>query len=182
MESHISRKTSEMWGTRPFVCPQELYFGAQQSAGQLKPALVARSFSADCFVRPEDEDLKPLPDELATRKLPALNKDQKSGFPNLYDAVFSSCSARSQSCSGEPSGQPRSAQYFSARRAISSREGAAAGVCFLAAGFRFLEVPFAASTLLVVIRVSLNLVESPINPSGDIFMIRRRASSCQLLS
>jgi hypothetical protein len=79
----------------------------------------------------------------------------KSAFPNLYEAVFSSCSARSQSCSGEPSGQPRSAQYFSARRAISSREGAAAGVCFLAAGFRRLAVPFAASALLVVICVSL---------------------------
>jgi hypothetical protein len=113
-------------------------------------------FNADCFVRPEDEDFMPLPDGVAAWKRPLLDKNQKSGFPIVYDAVFSSCSARNQSCSGEPSGQPRSAQYFSAKRAICSREGSTAGVCFLAAGFRFLGVPFAASALLVVIRVSFN--------------------------
>jgi hypothetical protein len=85
----------------------------------------------------------------------STQQDQRSAFPSLYDAVFSSFSARSQSCSGEPSGQPRSAQYFSARRAISSREGAGGGVCFFAAGFRFLGAPFAASPLLVVIPISL---------------------------
>src|ERR1700743_464944 len=80
-----------------------------------------------------------------------------------YDAVLSSCSARSQSCSGEPSGQPRSAQYFSARRAISSRVGAgagaaAAGVCFLAAGLRRLAVPLGVSALLVVIGISFRVL------------------------
>jgi hypothetical protein len=82
-------------------------------------------------------------------------QDQELAFPNLYDAFFSSFSARNQSCSGEPSGQPRSAQYFSAKRAISSREGAGVSVCFFAAGFRFLGAPFAASPLLVVIPISL---------------------------
>src|SRR5271156_3906627 len=83
-----------------------------------------------------------------------------AAFPHGYEAVFSSCSARSQSCSGEPSGQPRSAQYFSARRAISSRVGAggAAEVCFLAAGLRRLAVPFGASMLLVVIDVSFKVL------------------------
>src|ERR1700744_242565 len=81
--------------------------------------------------------------------------ERRSSLLVSYEAVLSSCSARSQSCSGEPSGQPRSAQYFSARRAISSREGAAAGVCFLAARFPRLGVPVAASALLVVICLSL---------------------------
>lgn len=98
-----------------------------------------------------DEELKPLGERTGDNEV----TDTSTNRPSLYDAVFSSCSARSQSCSGEPSGQPRSAQYFSAKRAISSREGAAAGVCFLAAGFRRLAVPFAASALLVVICVSL---------------------------
>src|SRR5271156_4528261 len=74
-----------------------------------------------------------------------------AAFPHGYEAVFSSCSARSQSCSGEPSGQPRSAQYFSARRAIWSRVGSA-GAVLLVAGLRRLTVP--ASALLVVIGVS----------------------------
>src|SRR5271156_4980603 len=77
-----------------------------------------------------------------------------AAFPHGYEAVFSSCSARSQSCSGEPSGQPRSAQNFSAKRAISSLEGAIV-VCFLAAGLRRLAVPLGASALFVGIGISL---------------------------
>jgi hypothetical protein len=84
-----------VWGTRPLVrepgaprstsCPKEAkircILGRSKAQDQLKPALVARSFSADCFVRPEDEDLKPLPDELAARKLPVPNKKPEIGLP-----------------------------------------------------------------------------------------------------
>jgi hypothetical protein len=46
-----------------------------------------------------------------------------------------------------------SAQYFSAKRAISSREGAVVS-CFLAAGLRRLTVPLGASALFVGIGIS----------------------------
>src|ERR1700728_1341581 len=97
-------------------------------------------------------------------------------------AVLNPCSARSQSCSGEPCGQPRSAQYFSAKAAIWScvgrtcvgRIGAATAFGFLAAGFRFLAVPLDASPLLVVIHYLLRslVIKIAHHKNGHIPMIR----------
>src|SRR5450756_896376 len=87
-----------------------------------------------------------------------------------YDAI-NSRSARSQSCSANPSCHPRSTQYCSANRAISSRVGTAVVgsatlAVTLAVAFRGLAGALAFAFFTVAFSLMNSSLNVPASPNG----------------